>query len=72
LATVPGGARRLRQQAPLLDAYSGSADLDAVVTAFVLAASRASVSAGSIGRTESSAMGSVRACGDEQVGDLAR
>jgi hypothetical protein len=36
----------------LLDAWSGSADVDAVVTAFVLAATRASVSAGSIGRTE--------------------
>jgi hypothetical protein len=32
-------------------AYSGSADVDTVVTAFVLAATRASVSAGSIGRT---------------------
>jgi len=31
------------------------------VTAFVLAAARASVSGGSIGRTDSSAMGSVRA-----------
>jgi hypothetical protein len=48
----------------LLDAYSGSADVGAVVTAFVLAATRASVSAGSIGRTESSAMGGVRACGE--------
>jgi hypothetical protein len=47
----------------LLDAYIGSADAHAVVTAFVLAATRAWVSAGSIGRTDSSAMGSVRACG---------
>ena len=50
----------------LLDAYSSSADVDAVVTAFVLAATRALVSAGSIGRTESSAMGSVRACGENE------
>jgi hypothetical protein len=46
----------------LLHACSGSADVDAVVTAFVLAATRALVSADSIGRIESSAMGSVRAC----------
>jgi hypothetical protein len=59
-AATAGRARRL------LYAYSGSADVDAVVTAFVLAAARASVSAGSIGRTESSAMGSVRACGEER------
>ena len=48
-------------------AYSGSADVDAVVAAFVLAATPASVSAGGIGRTESSTMGSVRACGESQV-----
>jgi hypothetical protein len=53
----------------LLHAYSGSGDVDAVVTAFVLAATRASVSAGSIGRTDSSGMGSVRACGDKHVAD---
>jgi hypothetical protein len=52
----------------LLNAYSGSVDVDAVVTAFVLAATRASVSAGSIGRTESSAMGSVRACDWDERG----
>jgi hypothetical protein len=44
-------------------AYSGSADVYAVVTALMLAATQASVSAGSIGRTDSSAMGGVRACG---------
>ena len=53
-------------------AWSGSADIEAVVTAFVLAATLASVSAGSVGRTESSPMGGVRACGDEQVRDPAR
>jgi hypothetical protein len=51
---------------PTATAYSGSADIDAVVTAFVLAAVRASVSAGSIGRTESSTIRCVRACGDSQ------
>ena len=42
-------------------AYSGSAEACAVVTAFVLATTRASVSTGSIGRPDSSALGSVRA-----------
>jgi hypothetical protein len=50
-----------------LHGYSGGTHVDAVVTAFVLAATRALVSAGSIGRPESSAMRSVRACGDLQV-----
>ena len=36
------------------------------MTAFVLAATRASVNAGSIGRIDSSAMGSVRACSESQ------
>jgi hypothetical protein len=48
-------------------AYSGSADVDAVVAAFVLAAARASVSTGSIGRADSSATGSVRAYGEWEV-----
>jgi hypothetical protein len=61
-AVVRAGARRL-----LDHAYSTSPDIDAVVTAFVLAATRASVSAGSIGRTEFSAMGSVRACRESPV-----
>jgi hypothetical protein len=56
----------------LLYAYSGSADVHAVATAFVLAATRASVSAGSIGRTDSSAMGGVRACGEYEVGRRSR
>ena len=58
-------ATRLADPTLLDDAYWGSGDVDAVVTAFVLAATRASVSAGSIGRTESSAMGSLRAWGEK-------
>jgi len=50
-----------------LHAWSGSGGLGSVVAALVLTASRASVSAGSIGRTDSSAIRSVRACGDERV-----
>jgi hypothetical protein len=50
-------------EALLLDAYSGSAGVDAVVTALVLAVTRPSVSAPSDGRTDPSAMRSVRACG---------
>jgi hypothetical protein len=50
----------------LLDAYSSSGVVDAVVTGFLLAATRASVSAGSIGRTDSAAMGSVRARREER------
>jgi hypothetical protein len=46
-------AMRESENARLLHAYSGSADVDAVVTAFVLAATRASVSAGRIGRADS-------------------
>ena len=48
--------------AELLDAYGGSAAVEVVVTAFMLAATRASVSAGSVGRTDFSAIDRVRAC----------
>jgi hypothetical protein len=58
--------KSLRRQALLLDAWSGSAGVDAVVTALVLAASRPAVSAPSSGRADPSSMRSVRACGDEQ------
>jgi hypothetical protein len=57
-------ASSLEPDGRLLDAYSGSADVDAVVTAFVLAAIRASISRSGIGRTDSSAMGRVRAFGE--------
>jgi hypothetical protein len=50
----------------LLHASSGSAGIDAVVTALVLAASRLSVSASSHARTDPPAMRHVRASGDEQ------
>jgi hypothetical protein len=48
-------------------AYCGSVGVDAVVTALVLAASRPSVSAPSIGRTDPSATRNVRVCGEEGV-----
>jgi hypothetical protein len=51
----------------LVDAWSGSPCVDAVVTALVLAASRRSVSAPSHDRTDRSATRGVRACGDYQV-----
>jgi hypothetical protein len=54
------------QGALLGHAFSGSADVHAVA-AFVLAATRASVSAGSIVPTDSSAMGSVRGCGETEA-----
>jgi hypothetical protein len=47
-------------------AWSSSGGVDAVVTAFVFAASRPSVSATSDDRTDASPMRSARACGDEQ------
>jgi hypothetical protein len=50
----------------LLDAWSGSVGVDAVVTALVLAARRPSASALGDGRTDPSAMRNVRGCGDEQ------
>jgi hypothetical protein len=49
------------------DAWSGSRGVDAVVTAFVLAASQPSVSAPSDDQTDPSPMRIVRACGDERV-----
>jgi hypothetical protein len=53
----------------LLDhAWSGSAGVDAIVTAFVRAASRPSVGAPSSGRTDPSSMRTVRAFGELQVG----
>jgi len=50
-----------------LYACCGSADLDLVVTALVLAASGASASTTSFGRTASSAVCHVGACGEEEV-----
>jgi hypothetical protein len=70
---IAGGSPTAPAPATLpLDAWSGSAGVDAIVTAFVLAASRPSVSAPSSGRTDPSATRSVRACGDEQERDQLR
>ena len=57
--TTKAGLRR-PSRAGLLHAWSGSAGVDALVTALVLAASRPSVSTPSIGRTDPSATLNVR------------
>ena len=59
--------RRIRRLRAAARRLSGSAGVDAVVTPSVLATSRPSVSARSIGRTGPSAMPNVRAGGDERV-----
>jgi hypothetical protein len=69
-ASPTADVRGIGWRALLLHAWSGSRGGDAVVTAFVLAASRPSVSAPSDDRTDPSPMRIVRACGDERVSCL--